>query len=346
MRLDAVNVDLNQKYHRKRGLKMTTPIMEVNNLNKYFPIKRGLLNKTVGHVKLLNDITFRIYEGQSFGYIGETGCGKTMLAYCLSMIYKPTSGKVLFMGKNILNMNNVELNKIRKDFQLVYQDPLKSLPPFRTIGEILEEPLIVQGIGNRKEQRLRALDILGKVGIQDNYYNRFPKQLSGGQQQRIGIARALILKPRLIIFDQPVSALDVSIQAQVLNLLSELRKGTTYLIATNNLSVLRHVCFQTAVMYLGRFIEVGLTETICTKPMHPYTKMLVDIIPDMEEELNKKDISVRIPDQDLPDIWHIPKGCPYKYICKRKKDICENEYPALNEVEPGHLVACHFPLTD
>lgn len=325
---------------------MTTPIMEVNNLNKYFPIKRGLLNKTVGYIKLLDDITFRIYDGQSFGYIGETGCGKTMLAYCLSMIYKPTSGKVLFMGKNILNMNNSELKKIRKDFQLVFQDQLRSLPPFRTIGEILEEPLIVQGIGNKKERRLKVFDILEKVGIQDNYYDRFPKQLSGGQQQRVGIARALILKPRLIILDQPVSALDVSLQAQVLNLLNELGHEITYLIATNNLSVLRHACHQTAIMYLGRFIELGLTEIICVKPLHPYTKMLVDVIPDMQEELKKKEDLTKIPDRDLPDAWNMPKGCPYKYICNRKNDICENEYPALNEVEPGHLVACHFPLTD
>lgn len=324
---------------------MTTPLMEVNNLSKYFPIKRGLLNKTVGYIKVLDDINFKIYEGQSFGYIGETGCGKTMLAYCLSMIYKPTSGKVLFMGKNILNMNNTELRQIRKDFQLVFQDPLKSLPPFMKIGEILEEPLIIQGIGNSKERRLKVIDILEKVGLQVDYYNRFPKQISGGQQQRIGIARALILKPKLIILDQPVSSLDVSIQAQVLNLFKEFGQETTYLIATNNLSVLRQMCHQTAVMYLSRFIEVGLTEKICVKPLHPYTKMLVDIIPDMKEELKKKDDSIKIPERDLPDVWNMPKGCPYKYICKRKNDICENEYPPINEVEPGHLVACHNPLT-
>lgn len=327
---------------------MTTPLMEVNNLNKYFPIKRGLLRKTVGYIKLLNDITFRIYEGQSFGYIGETGCGKTMLAYCLSMLYKPTSGKVLFMGKNILNMNNTELNKIRKDFQIVFQDPLQSLPPFMKIGEILEEPLIVQGIGNGKDKRFKKVaNILEKVGLQADYYNRFPRQLSGGQQQRIEVARALMLKPRLIILDQPISALDVSIQAQVLNLFKELGQETTYLIASNNLWVLRQMCHQIAVMYLGRFIEVGLTETICVKPLHPYTKMLADIIPDMQEELKKKGHStkIKIPERDLPDVWNMPKGCPYKYICERKKDICENEYPPLIEVEPGHLVACHNPLT-
>ncbi len=327
---------------------MTTPLLEVNNLNKYLPIKQGLLNKTVGYIKLIDDISFKMNEGQSFGYIGETGCGKTVLAYCLSRIYQPTSGEVLFMGKNIVNMKTGELNKVRKDFQLVFQDPLQALPPFIKIGDILEEPLIVQKIEHNKKKRYeKAINTLEKVGLQADHYNRFPRQLSGGQQQRVGIARALMLEPRLIILDQPLSALDVSIQAQVLNLFKDLEQETTYLITSNNLSVLRQMCHQTAVMYLGRFVEIGLTETVCVRHAHPYTKMLVDTIPDMQGELQKERAldNVKIPDQDLPDVWNMPGGCPYKYLCERKSEICENEYPALTEIEPEHLVACHNPIT-
>lgn len=325
---------------------MPNTLLDVKHIKKYFPIRKGILNKIVGYGKPVDDISFTINEGESFGCTGDSGSGKTVLVYCLAALYKLTEGNLSFMGKDLCEFNSGQLKTARKNFQVIFQNPILSLPPKMTVEKILEEPLIIQKYSDKKGRRRKLIEILKEVGLQENHLNRFPSQLSGGQQQRIGIARAFILEPKLVLCDEPVSALDVSLQAQVLNLFDKLNKKTTYFIASSNISVIRRICKTTAVMYLGKFVEVAPTEELCQKPYHPYSKVLVDSIPDMREELKASNTQVEIPKVDFPTIWDMPDGCPYNLLCERSNKICHNEYPSLTELTPGRLVACHHPLLE
>lgn len=317
---------------------MSVPFFQVKDLKKHFPIKRGLTNKIVGYIKPLDGVTFTLEQGKNFGVVGETGSGKTILIFSLAMLYKPTGGQLLFEGNDITSMSKDTLRKFRKNIQVVFQDPLKSLSPTMKVGEILIEPLKIQNIGSEEERIQKAKDMLIRVGLETHFFDRNPKQLSGGQQQRVGIARALMLKPKLLLCDQPISALDVSIQAQVLNLFKEFFDITLFIV-TNDLGVLRRICEKTAVMFLGKFIEIAPTEEICDNPIHPYTKMLVRLTPDMKEELKvKSQITV---DKELPEITNLPAGCPYRFNCKKASSICEQKYPEMVEYLPNHFVACH-----
>jgi len=324
---------------------LANTLLEVKHIKKYFPVKKGVLNRIAGYVKPIDDISFSINEGESFGCIGDSGCGKTVLIYCLAALYRLTEGNLYFRGKDLAEFNSGQLKAGRKYFQVIFQNPILSLPPNMTVAEILEEPLIIQKFHDKNKRRHKVIQILEQVGLQEDHLKMYPLQMSGGQQQRIGIARAFILEPKLILCDQPVSALDVSLQAQVLNLFEELNKKTTYFVASTNISVLRRICKTTAVMYLGKFVEVAPTEELCQRPYHPYSKVLVDSIPDMREELIANKTQVEIPKGDFPTIWAMPDGCPYNLLCERASQICYKEYPPLLEVSPGHLVACHHTIS-
>jgi oligopeptide/dipeptide ABC transporter ATP-binding protein len=316
-------------------------ILNVRNLVKYFPIKKGLLSRTAGYVKAVDDISFSVKEGEILGLVGESGCGKTTVGRSILRLIEPTSGEILFDDKDIIKLKGDKLRKQRKEMQIIFQDPFSSLNPRMTIGNIVKEPYEIHGVFKKKERMDRARDILMTVGINPNMLNRYPHEFSGGQRQRIGIARALALNPKLIIADEPVSALDVSIQAQIINLLVELQKkfSLTYIFIAHDLAVVKHVSDRIVVMYLGKIAEIADGSELYRNPMHPYTQALLSAIPIPDPLVKKQRI---ILEGDVPTPIDPPSGCRFHLRCRYRQEICTKETPVLEEKSPSHYVACHI----
>ena len=315
-------------------------LLEVKQLKKYFPIKGGILRRTVAQVKAVDDVSFAVRRGETLGLVGESGCGKTTTGRTVLRLEQATAGEVLFDGKDVLRANRTAMKTLRRDMQIIFQDPYASLDPRITIGESVGEGLTIHGIGTPKEREERVRDVLARVGLSGSQINRFPHEFSGGQRQRIGIARALIMEPKLIVCDEPVSALDVSIQSQVLNLLRALQRefGLTYLFIAHNLAVVEHISDRVGVMYLGKMVELANSVEIFREPLHPYTKALISAIPHPSPSARRERIVLQ---GDVPSPINPPSGCRFHPRCWIARSIKEQE-PALEEKRPGHFAACHF----
>ncbi len=323
---------------------MSVNLLEVKNLKKYFPITGGLLGKKVGNVYAVDDISFNIKEGETVGLVGESGCGKTTLGRTILKLYDPTEGFVTFDGTEISSLSQKEMLKVRRNIQMIFQDPFDSLNSRKTVGEIIEEPMEIYKTGSSEERKKEVRTLLKKVGLSEDSYFKYPHEFSGGQRQRIGIARALALKPKMIICDEPVSALDVSIQSQILNLLIELQKemNFTYLFIAHDLSVVKHISDRIAVMYLGKIVEYSGADEIYKNPLHPYTKALISAIPVPDPTIKKDKILL---EGDIPSPANPPKGCRFHTRCPDAIDICRKVEPELilnNDVSAeNHFTACH-----
>ncbi|MCB9438230.1 MAG: dipeptide ABC transporter ATP-binding protein [Anaerolineales bacterium] len=318
-------------------------LVSVRNLKKYFPIKSGVLfSREVAAVKAVDDISFDIYRGETLGLVGESGCGKSTTGRTILQLHRATSGSVQYESRELTTLRTGQLREMRREMQIIFQDPYASLNPRMTIERIVSEPLLVHGIGNTDSRRKRVDELLERVGLNPYYADRYPHEFSGGQRQRVGVARALALDPNFIVCDEPISALDVSIQAQVVNLLQELQKelGLTYLFIAHDLSMVRHICDRVAVMYLGKIVELADSEELYTNPLHPYTQALLSAvpIPDPEIEANRQRIILK---GDLPSPANPPVGCNFNTRCPVAVDVCHEIEPDLIEVLPGHWVACH-----
>ncbi len=314
-------------------------LVEVKNLVKYFPVRAGLLQRVVAQVQAVDNVSFSIRKGETFGLVGESGCGKTTVGRTMLRLIEPSGGSVMVGNKDVLKLKGGELKKMRRDMQIIFQDPYASLDPRMPIGESVMEGLNVHGIGSRKERFATMIEMLRKVGLEDYHARRYPHEFSGGQRQRIGIARALALRPQFIICDEPVSALDVSIQSQVLNILKDLQAdfGLTYLFIAHNLSVVEHISDRVAVMYVGKMVELAGREELFANPLHPYTKALMSAIPMPEPGLKRERIILK---GDVPSPLNPPKGCRFHPRCPVAIDQCSQEEPAFKEVKPDHWVAC------
>jgi len=320
---------------------MTEPLLEVRNLKKYFLIKGGIFSKGIGYVYAVDGVNFYLSKGESLGLVGESGCGKSTTARAILRLIEPTEGEILFEGKDICKLDQEELRSVRRDMQIVFQDPYASLDPRRTVEQIIGEPLSVFQVATKKERKDRIAYLLQKVGLSPDHARRYPHEFSGGQRQRIGIARALALNPKLIIGDEPVSALDVSIQAQVINLLEDIQKEfrLSYIIIAHDLAVVEHVCDQIAVMYLGRIVESARDRELYTSPLHPYTVALLSAIPVPDPNISKKRI---ILEGDVPSPMRPPSGCHFHTRCPQRKEVCQRTVPELKEIKKDHFVACHL----
>lgn len=316
-------------------------ILEVRNVKKYFPISGGVLRRTIGHVKAVDDVSFSLPEGETIGLVGESGCGKSTLGRLIMRINDPTSGSILMSGRDITNVKGRQLRKLRHDFQMVFQDPYSSLNPRMSVGSLVAEPLIVNKRGTRSDISNEVVRLLEIVGLSAEARMRFPHEFSGGQRQRIAIARALALRPKLIVADEAVSALDVSIQAQVLNLLADLRKefGLSYVFISHNLAVVKHVSDRVAVMYLGRLVELAPKRLLYSSPQHPYTQALLSAAPEPKRHMNRERIVLV---GDVPSPAKPPSGCAFHTRCPKVMDICRSERPILKEYTPGQFTACHL----
>ena len=314
-------------------------LVEVNNLVKYFPVRAGLLQRVVNHVKAVDDVSFIVRKGETLGMVGESGCGKTTVGRTMLRLVEPTSGSVKFKGKDVFAMKPNELKSVRRDMQIIFQDPYASLDPRIPIGESVMEGLHIHRIGTPRERVDIMLATLKKVGLEDYHARRFPHEFSGGQRQRIGIARALALRPDFIICDEPVSALDVSIQSQVLNILKDLQTefGLTYLFIAHNLSVVEHVSDRVAVMYLGKMVELTTREELFRNPLHPYTQALMSAIPVPNPRLKRERTILK---GDVPSPLNPPKGCRFHTRCPLAIAKCSEEEPQFKELLPDHWVAC------
>jgi oligopeptide/dipeptide ABC transporter ATP-binding protein len=316
-------------------------LLEVNGLKKYFPIKKGIFNRTSAHVKAVDDIHFQVFKGETLGIVGESGCGKSTTGRLIIRLLEPTEGVIKFEGQDITHFSKGKMRNLRKDMQMVFQDPYSSLNPRLTIGEIIEEPLINFHLYSTSERKQKAYNILEAVGLREEHYYRYPHEFSGGQRQRIGIARALMLNPKLIIADEPVSALDVSIQSQILNILKKLQKqfGLTYIFISHDLSVVKHFCDRVAVMYLGRMVEITPKPELYKDPLHPYSKALLSAVPIPDPEYKKERIILK---GDVPSPSNPPTGCAFHPRCPDCMKICENITPSLQTLSDGRMVACHL----
>lgn len=317
-------------------------LIQANNVKKYFPIKGGILKRTIGHLKAVDGVSLQIHKGETLGIVGESGSGKTTFGRVLLRLLKPTDGQIIFNGVDITNLSNSRLQPLRKDMQIIFQDPFASLNPRMSIEELIEEPLIIQKLLPKNERKQQVVEMLEKVGLRSSDRMKYPHEFSGGQRQRISIARALILNPMFVICDEPVSALDVSIQSQVLNLMKDLQDdlGLTFLFISHDLSVIKHISDRVAVMYLGRIVEITTKRKIYETPLHPYTQALISAIPVIDEdERTREKIILK---GDLPNPADPPSGCPFRTRCPLVHDRCENERPELTEIEPNHFVSCHL----
>jgi oligopeptide/dipeptide ABC transporter ATP-binding protein len=320
-------------------------VLEVRDLVKHFPIQRGLLKRTVGHVKAVDGVSYAVHRGETLGLVGESGCGKSTTARLVLRLMKPTSGQVFLDGRDITTVDKEELRALRKDLQIVFQDPYASLNPRMFIRDIVAEPMVVQGV-SKKDAYERVNELLVKCGLAIEHGNRFPHEFSGGQRQRVGVARALATNPKVIFLDEPVSALDVSIQAQIVNLLEDLQNefNVTYVFIAHDLSVVAHISDRIGVMYLGKIVEMGTKSQIFEQTSHPYTKALLSAVPvpdPIAERARKKDRIVL--EGDLPSAADPPSGCRFRTRCWKATDLCASEEPALIDRGRGHPVACHFP---
>ncbi len=320
-------------------------LLQVTNLRKYFPIKRGFLRKTVGHVRAVDDVSFFIRKGETLSLVGESGCGKTTASRCILRAIKPTSGEVLFRGEDgmvqdLATLSNRQLRPLRRQMQMIFQDPFSSLNPRMTLLDLVGEPLLVNGMKNRQERMDRVAELLRLVGLRPEYMRRYPHAFSGGQRQRIGIGRALALNPSLVVADEPVSALDVSVQAQILNLMLDLQEqlGLTYLFVAHDLSVVKHISDRVAVMYVGQIVEVAETDELFNAPKHPYTEALLSAVPNPDPRRRSQRIVL---EGEVADPANPPSGCYFHPRCAYTQDRCREERPLFEEVYPGHFVACH-----
>lgn len=321
----------------------STPLVRVENLTKHFPITRGLVfQKQVGTVRAVDGIDLEIMEGETLGLVGESGCGKSTTGRSILQLHKPTSGKVFYEDMELTSMNSDQLRKARRNFQMIFQDPYASLNPRLTVESIIAEPLEVHGMGNRKERHERVKELMSLVGLNPSLNNRYPHEFSGGQRQRIGVARALALQPKFIVCDEPISALDVSIQAQVVNLLEDLQKrfGLTYLFIAHDLSMVRHIATRTAVMYLGKIVELAERQELYNNPLHPYTQALLSAVPIPDPSKEKKRQRI-ILTGDVPSPANPPSGCRFHPRCPLAIAVCKEIDPEWRQIVPGHYVACH-----
>jgi oligopeptide/dipeptide ABC transporter ATP-binding protein len=319
----------------------TDPILQVQNLKKYFQVGGGLFQGSGLTIRAVDDVSFTVRPGETFGLVGESGCGKTTLGQTVIRLHDPTEGSIVFEGKDISNLKPRAMRPIRRDIQMIFQDPSASLDPRMTVSSVIAEPLNINGSLGKKEKRERVQELLRVVGLNSYFANRYPHEFSGGQRQRIGIARALALNPKLVICDEPVSALDVSIQAQVLNLLKSLQEQfhLTYLFIAHNLAVVAHISDRIGVMYLGKLVEVGRSRAITDEPRHPYTKALISAIPVADPTRGRNRI---ILEGDVPSPARPPSGCRFHPRCPIAQSNCAVDEPALLEKSPGHWVACHY----
>lgn len=320
---------------------MSDVILEVKGLKKYFDVTGGVFSKKIGEVKAVDDISFSVKQGEVLGIVGESGCGKSTTGKALLRLIEPTEGEVYFQGQDITKLSDEEMRKMRRNMQIIFQDPYASLNPRHKIEKILSEPLIVHGIGDNKERRKIVKEILEIVGLPGDNAAKYPHQFSGGQRQRIGIARALIVNPKLVICDEPVSALDVSIQSQILNLMEDLKDkfGLTYLFIAHDLSVVKHISDRVGVMYLGRMVELTENELLYGQPLHPYTRSLLSAVPDPDPDRKQERTILK---GDVPSPSNPPTGCAFHTRCPDCMDICKEVRPSLNEVLVNHFVACHL----
>ncbi len=316
-------------------------LLSVRDLTKHFPITGGLFSRTVGHVKAVDGVSFDVKRGETLGLVGESGCGKTTTGRAVLRLIEPTSGQVIFEGKDIVKSSKQEMRALRREMQIVFQDPFGSLNPRMSVGEIIEEPLVIHRIGTNQERQKRVRELLEVVGLAAYHIRRYPHEFSGGQRQRIGIARALALNPKLVVADEPVSALDVSIQSQILNLMEDLQRefGLTYLFIAHGLNVIRHISDRVGVMYLGVMMEVADSEEIYKHPLHPYTEALFSAIPIPNPTIKRERIILQ---GDVPSPVNPPSGCRFHTRCPIAQEQCKVERPELKESAPGHWVACHF----
>ncbi|MGH2405318.1 MAG: ABC transporter ATP-binding protein [bacterium] len=325
--------------------RVVRPLLEVRNLRKYFPIQTGVLRRVVGQVRAVDDVSFSIWEGETLGLVGESGCGKTTAARCVLRAYLPTSGEVLFQTANghvvdLARLPREQLRPLRPQIQMIFQDPYGSLNPRMPIFDVVGEPLLVNGMRDRAKRVERVAELLRLVGLRPEYMQRFPHAFSGGQRQRIGIARALVLHPRLVVADEPVSALDVSVQAQILNLLLDLQRELhlTYLFIGHNLSVVKHICDRVAVMYVGKIVEMASTQELFTTPRHPYTAALMAAVPVPDPRQRAGDVELK---GEVASPANPPSGCYFHPRCPHAVDLCRTQTPVLREISQGHFVSCH-----
>ena len=326
---------------------MSDALLIVENVKKYFPITKGiLLKREVGNVKAVDDVSFTVERGETLGIVGESGCGKSTLARCVVRLLGTTAGSIMFDGRDITRLSRSEMRPIRREMMMVFQDPYASLNGRKRVGFIVGEPLVVHGIGTDAERKRRVQELLEVVGLNPEHYNRFPHEFSGGQRQRIGIARALAVNPKLIVCDEPVSALDVSVQAQILNLLKDLQSefGLTYVFIAHDLNVVRHISDRVMVMYLGKVAEVGDGATLYTEPKHPYTGALLSAVPIPDPTLGRQRKPIVL-EGDVPNPINPPAACRFHPRCPRfRAGTCDVDEPLLRPFGPGHEAACHFPL--
>ncbi|WP_316568605.1 dipeptide ABC transporter ATP-binding protein [Neobacillus sp. YIM B06451] len=319
----------------------TVDLLKIEEMKVHFPIKSGVFNNKINYVKAVDGISFTVKKGESFGIVGESGCGKSTASRAVLQLIRPTSGKIYFKNAELTSLPKKQLRNLRKNIQMVFQDPYDSLNPRLTVAEILDEPLKAHKIGSKEERRNKIIEIMDVCGLNREYIHRYAHEFSGGQRQRIGIARALILKPELVVADEPVSALDVSIQSQILNLMMDLQEtlNLTYLFISHDLSVVRHFCDRVGVMYLGRMAELAETNSLFENPLHPYTKSLLSAIPISNPREKRERISLQ---GDVPSPVDPPIGCAFSSRCPEVMDICRTSRPAMKEARPDHYVACHL----
>ncbi|WP_422120695.1 ABC transporter ATP-binding protein [Koleobacter methoxysyntrophicus] len=320
---------------------MNEVLLEVKSLKKYFPIKKGIFSKTVAHVKAVDGVDFYVKNGETLGLVGESGCGKSTTGRVILRLLEATEGTVIFQGKDIMTLGKEELQEMRRNMQIIFQDPYASLNPRMTVGDIIGEALDIHGVAKGRKREEKILELLNEVGLRPQHIRRYPHEFSGGQRQRIGIARALALYPRFIVCDEPVSALDVSIQAQIINLMEELQEkfGLTYLFIAHDLSVVKHISDRVAVMYLGKIVELADKDELYESPLHPYTCALLSAIPIPDPELKRQRILL---EGDVPSPVDPPRGCRFHTRCREARDICREKDPEFKDVGDGHFVACHL----
>ncbi|CAG0929284.1 Oligopeptide transport ATP-binding protein OppF [Thermoflexales bacterium] len=318
-------------------------LVVVRNLKKYFPIKRGVLQRTVGHVQAVDNVSFTVKRGETLGLVGESGCGKSTTGKAILQLDRPTAGEVIIDGVDLVHLKGEKLRQMRRKMQIIFQDPFASLNPRMNVGQIVGEPLDVHGVARGKEKEERVKELLKVVGLNPQFVTRFPHEFSGGQRQRIGIARAIALNPSFVVCDEPIAALDVSIQAQVVNLLKDLQGkfGLTYLFIAHDLSMVRHISDRVAVMYLGRIVEIADWQAIYDDPRHPYSQALLSAIPIPDPVIEAKRKRI-ILEGDVPSAANPPKGCRFNTRCPVRQERCFIDDPQLREVMPGHWAACHF----